>query len=1195
MMRKELIIRASIALIVAVFAGQMGLPSYAAETGAPPVRFSRDIRPIFSELCFACHGPDKQSLKGDLRLDQPDGLYSDRGGYQIIVPGKSEESELYQRLITDSKTHRMPPAKAHKQIQSEQIDLIRRWIDEGAKWESHWAFIPIERPAVPNVKNPTWSHNPIDRFVFSRLEREGLAPSPQADKITWLRRVTFDLTGLPPTAEDARAFRDDTSPDAYEKVVDRLLASPHYGEHMCRFWLDAARYGDTHGLHLDNYREMWPYRDWVIRAFNAGMPFNQFTVEQLAGDLLPGATLDQRIASGFNRCHVTTAEGGVIEEEVYVRNVIDRVETTGTVYLGLTLGCAVCHEHKYDPIAQEEFYRLFAFFNSIQGSDLDGNRKDHAPIEKVPSAEQTAALAALDSKIGQLDKTLEGPLPTIDQAQVAWEAEQQNRLAKTPDWIVLDPGKFHSTGGAKLTKLDDRSILAGGPSPAKDVYEVVAKVSAKGLTAIRLEGLTHDSLPGKGAGRSENSNVVVTEFEAEVAPADEPHKFRKVKFARAWADHEQPNGNFKIANAIDGQAETGWATEGYNLKENRTAIFAADEPFGFDNGAIVRIRIRHESMFAQHQFGRVRLAVTNSADLPQFGYRVALNDWHSLGPFHDSRGERAFKHNFGPEGKPIDLKQTFKNNNDTLAWTPRKHWADGRVHYDLPGEICATYLYRTVQSSGAQKASISLGSDDSVKVWVNRKEVHAKHGIRVAGPDQDRIDVQLKAGENEILIKVVNLGGGHGFYFALKAEGAVIPGDVIKSLLVEAGKRSPDQRTILRSYFRNSVSQDSELKAMQDQLASLRKQRTDVYDQIPTTQVMHEMAQPKPAFLLVRGEYDKKGTKVDRKTPSALPPMGKDWPTNRLGLARWLTDPQHPLTARVTVNRIWQQYFGTGIVGTAEDFGSQGSPPSHPELLDWLAAEFIESGWDTKRLHRLIATSTTYRQRSSATSQLLAKDPANRLLARGPRFRLDAEMIRDQALALSGLLVHKIGGPSVKPPQPEGLWEAVGYTSSNTARFVPDSGEKVYRRSVYTFWKRTAPPPQMTTFDAPSREACTVRRERTNTPLQALLTMNEEQFMQSARQIARQCVHVGEPSPHRCLRAMFERLTFRQPSERELQELLAAYNDLQLEYGRNAVAAGQVVGAGEAKRPAGANPAELAAYVMVANMLLNLDEVMTKE
>jgi mono/diheme cytochrome c family protein len=766
----------------------------------PKINFGRDIRPILADNCFACHGPDVQQRKAKLRLDTRTGALADlRSGGHAIVPGKPDESALIERITDEDPSRRMPPKKSGKNLTAAQIDLLRRWIAEGATYTVHWAFAPPMRHALPKVKYTVWPNNAIDHFILARLEREGLQPSAEANRPTLIRRVTLDLTGLPPTLAEVDAFLADTSPNAYEKVVDRLLQSPRYGEHMARFWLDAARYGDTHGLHLDNYREMWPYRDWVIKAFNENKPYDQFLTEQLAGDLLPGATLDQSIATGFNRCHVTTSEGGSIEEEVYVRNVVDRVDTTGTVFLGLTVGCARCHDHKFDPIKTKEFYQLFAFFNNLDGPALDGNAARPAPTVNVPTPEQKAQLESIQQQIAAL--------------------------------------------------------------------------------------------------------------------------------------------------------------------------------------------------------------------------RVQIN------------------------------KETT----------------------------------------------------------------------------QTRIAPLLA------------------------------------------------------------------------QIAALAQKRKQIQTSIPATLVFKERTTSKPAYVLKRGEYDQRGEQVVRETPKFLPPLPEKAPRDRLGLAQWMLAPDHPLTARVEVNRLWQQVFGTGLVKTAEDFGTQGESPSHPELFDWLAVQFREDGWDIKKMMKRLVMSATYRQSSRVTKDRLAKDPANRLLSRGPRYRLDAEMLRDQALFISGLLVEKLGGPSVKPPQPSGLWEAVAYSGSNTKNFKPDHGhEKVHRRSMYTFWKRTSPPPQMNTFDAPSRESCIVRRERTNTPLQALLLMNEPQFIEAARTLAQRTMKEGGATPEARLVYMFRITTARRADAKEANELLAAYKDHLATYTHDSAKANQLISVGESRPDANLHPNELAAWTMIANLLLNLDEVINK-
>jgi mono/diheme cytochrome c family protein len=836
-------------------------------TAGAAIDFNRQIRPLLSENCFACHGPDENKRKAKLRLDTKQGAFAPlRDGGFAIVPGKPGESRLIERIAAEEDARRMPPVKSGKRLTAPQIDLLRQWIAQGAPWSTHWAFVAPARPSLPKVADAAWPRNAIDHFILARLEREHLRPSPEADKPTLIRRVTLDLTGLPPTPAEVDAFLADKSPEAYEKVVDRLLQSSHYGEHIARYWLDAARYGDTHGLHLDNYREMWPYRDWVIKAFNRNLSYDRFVIEQLAGDLLPNPTLDQLVATGFIRCHVTTNEGGTIEEEFYVRNVVDEVSTTGTVFLGLTVGCARCHDHKYDPVRQKDFYQLFAFFNSIDGSPLDGNAARYPPVARVAASEQLAALAKAEQKVAALQK------------QIAAEV-------------------------AKV-KLEDK-----------------------------------------------------------------------------------------------------------------------------------------------------------------------------------------------PQGKE---------------------------------------------------------TTDSLATWLRVQEA---------------------------------------------ASGKGLPKPIQEIVKLDKSKRTDAQRKQLREYFiENAYAQTrSTFAPLHQQLAAAEKERDRIDKLIPTTLIFKERSQPKPSYILKRGEYDQKGEPVGRDTPAFLPPLPEKGPRTRLGLAQWLVGRDNPLTARVAVNHFWQQCFGTGIVKTAEDFGSQGEPPSHPELLDWLAVQFQEDGWDVKRMMKRIVMSACYRQSSRVTPDRLAKDPANRLLSRGPRFRLDAEMLRDQALALGGLLVEKVGGPSVKPPQPAGLWEAVGYVTSNTRNFVADAGrEKVHRRSLYTFWKRTAPPPQMSALDAPSREECTVRRERTDTPLQALLLLNEQQYVECARALAERVMKEGGSTPEARVTYLFRLATARRPDARELAELLADYKDNLLTYTRDVKAAKDLINVGETKSDAKLNASELAAWTMLANLVLNLDEVINK-
>ncbi len=1176
--------RSGIWFVLAACAGLLAATDLsAAET---EVDFNRDVRSVFSNICFECHGPDANQRQTDWRLDTQEGAFGELSdGEFAIVPGKSSESQLYQRISSKEPALQMPPEDFAKQLKPEQIESIKKWIDQGAEWRGHWSFDAPQQPAVPAVEHKAAVKNPIDNFVVARLETEGLAPAPEATKETLIRRVTFDLTGLPPTIAEVDAFLADDSPNAYEKVVDRLLASPRYGEHLGRFWLDAARYGDTHGLHLDNERSLWPYRDWVINAFNDNMPFDQFTVEQLAGDLLPEATMSQKIATGFNRCNVTTSEGGSIAEEYRVRYAVDRVETLSTVWMGMTLGCAVCHDHKFDPFTQKEFYQLFAYYNNVDENPMDGNALLPPPVMKVPTPAQAARQKELDAAIAEKKTLVDGPLPEVDAAQAVWETEWSEQLRDR--WQMLNPQQFTSSGGSTLSSLEDSSVLANGENPAKDDYEIITQIETPGITAIRLEALTHESLADNGPGRAGNGNFLLTEFEAEIAPVSDPEKFQPVKFAKALADFSQTDGEYFIAKAIDGDFgdDNGWAVDGGKRHEDRTAFFLPTEPFGFAGGTILKIKLKQQSKWDNHAIGRFRLSITDDgAVLP-----AKVEDWHLAGPFEAESGKVAFETAYPPE-TAVDL--TAKYNDDKIAWASRPKFNDGKSHR-LDGTNCATYLYRTIDAPSPRRATFRLGSDDGIKMWVNGQEVLAHDVQRTVAPDQERVTVDLQQGKNEILLKVVNYGSRHEFYFDKTIENSNSEVLQITPILAKSVEnRSDDEKKQLRDYFRRNSS--PEWQQLSDELAQLNQERKTLVDAIPATMIMKDRDEPRDCFVLERGEYTKPGEKVEMGVPASMPPLPENAPKNRLALAQWLVAPEHPLTARVTVNRYWQHFFGTGIVKTAEDFGSQGEWPSHPRLLDWLATEFIETGWDVKRMQKLIVMSGTYRQSSNITPESHAHDPQNRLLARGPRFRLDAEMLRDNALFLSGTIVEKIGGKSVRPYQPAGIWKAVGYSGSNTVNFVRDNGDKLYRRSLYIFWKRTAPPPSMITFDAPSRESCTVRRARTNTPLQALVLLNDEQYVEAARKFAERIMTEGGTDAKSRIEFAFRAATARHPNRDEAQLFMDLFNEQLATYQQDSEAAEKLLSVGEAPRNTQLNPAELAAWTIIANTILNLNETLTK-
>ncbi len=1166
------------------------LPMASAEPGRraaqTELNYNLDIRPILADNCYACHGPDEKARQAELRLDTKTGAFSEPSGYPIIVPGNPDESELYRRITADDDNYRMPPPDFNKTLTPTQVEMLAQWIRDGATWEEHWAFTTPTRPMPPTVKNGDWVRNPVDAFILARLEAEGLTPAQEADKRTLIRRLSFDLTGLPPTREEVHQFLADDSPDAYEKLIDAFMAKPEYGEHVARFWLDAARYGDTHGLHLDNYREMWPYRDWVIDAFNANMPFDRFTIEQLAGDLLPEPTLEQRIATGFNRCHVTTSEGGSIDEEYYVRYAVDRANTTGTVWMGLTVGCAQCHDHKYDAITQKEFYQLYAYFNNITEKAMDGNRKDSPPVVKLPTPEQEAELAAFDAQIGELDARTKAPIPGVDATQIAWE----NRM---PRWTLLKPTEMHSKGGATLELLEDNSILASGTNPEQETYEIVAELPAGNQwSAVRLEGIKHKSLPKGGVGRSNNSNVVLTDFSLEIATAADAEVWTPIPIVRSWADHEQAGGDFVVANAIDDKPETGWALD--RRQENRQAIFLVATPFGSE-GSALKIRLKHEYDLRHKQFGRFRLAVTDAPTIYPVGSKMTLGNWHSVGPFTAAHGNLAFYQVYEPETKSVKTGDEFTFGGKTLKWAQQTHWVDARVHNDIVGENSATYLHRNINSATRQKALLHIGSGDALKVWMNDTEIFAKNVQRDAAAEQEQLQVQLNPGNNALLLKVVNYSGPSGFYFRIETDVPLVPADIVDIAATSRGEREEAPQAQIRDYYRGNVTQDADLKALFVELAEVRQKRNTLDASLTTTLVMQERTEPRGAYVLERGEYERRGEQVYPQTPAALPPMAADAAPNRLSLAKWLLSPEHPLTARVTINRFWQNLFGTGIVKTAEDFGTQGIPPVHPELLDWLATEFIASEWDVQQMLKLMLTSATYRQSAQITARKLELDADNRLLSRGPRFRLDAETLRDNALAVSGLLYTHIGGPSVKPPQPDGLWAAVGFTGSNTDKFVQDTGpDKVHRRSLYTFWKRTSPPPQMNILDAPSRESCTVRRERTNTPMQALMLMNDPQYFEAARAFAERILNEGGTTSQARIAYAFEMATARLPKSDEAALLLATLEAQTEELAANPEAATELVQVGESASDETLDAVEVAAWTLIANLILNLDEVVNK-
>lgn len=1017
----------------------------ALQAGEPAVDFSRDILPVLSNNCFECHGPDEARRKAGLRLDKREGaMLLLESGAAGVVPGDSGSSAVYHRITTGDEDDQMPPADSGKRLTEAQIAAIGKWIDSGAEWSGHWAFKPPVKPAAP-VAQPGWrAENPIDLFIQDALQRVDVAIEPEADRETLIRRVTLDLTGLPPTLDEIDAFLADDSGRAYERVVDRLLRSKKYGEHQARLWLDAARYADTHGLHLDNERSIWPYRDWVIDSFNRNQPFDAFTIEQLAGDLLPEPKLSQRVATGFNRCNVTTSEGGSIDDEYYVRYAVDRVETTATVWLGLTAGCAACHDHKFDPLTQKEFYQLFSYFFSLTEKAMDGNALLPPPAIKVPSAEQTAQKTELE----------------------------------------------HQLAGAR---------------------EAVAAVFAELNYTDAHAGETLPPLPLED---------------------------------RTWFDDGLPDG----AKPNGNEAENSWKWVG---KADGHPVFSGETS-----------TLRTAEGLSQHFF-------TEAGDKLKIG-----------------AGDRLFAYVYLDPGNPPETVQLQFNDG---AWEHRAFWGADKGH--APGRNNASNL--------------RLGDLPEPGKWV-RLEVAAEAvglnaGAELAGWAFTQFGGTVywdKAGSTSVASLSPEQLASLSLWeqYRARTNNPALPNEIQVVLDMEDGKRTEEQRQQLNRYYLqhvNPVTSERFAGPMQRE-ADLARQLADLENSIPSTLVMEDRGEPRQAHVLERGEYTLKGEEVGSRVPEWIAPAQPDAPPNRLGLAQWLVAPGHPLTARVTVNRFWQQIFGVGLVKTAEDFGVQGEQPSNPALLDWLAVDFVASGWDVKRFLKMLVTSATYRQSSRVTADKFALDPENRLLARGPRFRLDAEIIRDQALAISDLLVGETGGRSVKPYQPAGLWEPVGFGGSNTAVFKQDSGANLYRRSMYTFWKRTSPPPAMTTFDAPDRETCQVRRARTNTPLQALVLMNDVQFFEAARKFAERVMRDGGSGVEDRLTFAFRSVVARRPTASELESLGALFDENQREFRQDGEAAVRLLSAGESVRDEALDASELAAWTMITHLLLNLSETVTR-
>ncbi len=1049
------------------------------------IDFDREVRPILSDNCFACHGPDENQRKAKLRFDTKEGAFAKPG---VITPGDASKSKLYQRVSSKDQDMVMPPPSSEHKLTEKQIETIRRWIDEGAQWGEHWAFIPPKRPEIPKVANAAWVRNPIDSFILARLEKEGLKPQPEADKTTLLRRVYLDLTGLPPTPADVDAFLGDKSAGAYEKVVDKLLASPRYGERMAMVWLDLARYADTHGYHIDSHRDMWVWRDWLIRAFNENKRFDQFTIEQLAGDLLPDASQDQKIATGFNRNHMINFEGGAIPEEYLNEYVIDRVETTATTWLGLTMGCARCHTHKYDPISQKEFYQFYAFFNSVSEVGLDGRTGNAAPMLSLPTEEQKADQQRLTGGIQDLTDALSDK--NVAPLKQEWEKALSGRAAVAP-----------------VEKMMAHYELDGSLSDSSGHYR---------------QGRTLNGDPTFGGGM----------------------------VSRAVSLDGQTTLSFGEAGAFgagDQFTFTLWMRPGLGKIGN----------FAFQKIEDEKTRRGYELIFEKtHLIDIQRWAAPLTVRL--------ISNW--------------------PDGAiVVRTKESFNNN----EW---KHLA---FTYDGSGRAAGLKVFLNGKFAEVEVVKDALNGPikTGAELIIGGKQTGRAYN---GGLDDMRLYSRV-LGEREIEDLAVHY-----------------PARAILSGV--GGKRTKEEEDRLREYFLTEIAPE-EMRRKYVELKEVRKRKQALDKAINNTMVMMERSLPRDTFILARGDYRNKTEKVAPGVPAVLPPLPKDEKVNRLTLAKWLVDPNHPLTSRVAVNRFWQMYFGHGIVKTVEDFGVQGEPPVHPELLDWLATEFMNptwrqgdvgagrengdpqsKGWDVKAMQRLIVTSATYRQSSRVTPELREKDPENHLMARGPRFRLPAEIIRDNALAVGGLLNDEIGGRSVLPYQPPGLWEEMAFGDGfSMQEYVQSHGKDLYRRSMYTFWKRTVPPAAMATFDAPDREKCVARRAVTNTPLQALITLNDPTYVEAARAMAQRTLREGGKNVSGRIVYIFRLALARNPSGREAKVLRDLVSQQLTNYRNDRKAAGELLRVGESKADEKIDQAELAAWTMLASAILNLDEIVTKE
>ncbi|MEO6593487.1 MAG: DUF1553 domain-containing protein [Planctomycetota bacterium] len=1441
-------------LVAAAAAQHDGVVTHAP---ADRIDFARAVQPILAHHCYACHGPDDAKRKADLRLDRRTDAFAERDNGAAFVAGQPAASEAMVRMLSDDPDEHMPPPDSGHELKPAEIETLRRWIEGGAEWTEHWAFVAPQRPSVPTVADAAWPRSDVDRFVLARLEKEGLRPTAEASREAWLRRVTFDLIGLPPTIAELDAFLRDTSADAYDKVVDRLLADERYGERQATEWLDLARYADSNGYQRDRGRTAWKWRDWVIDAFNKNQPFDQFTIEQLAGDLLPEPLIAQRIATGFNRNHPVNTEAGEELDEYRSAYVMDRVHTTATTWLGLSVACAQCHDHKYDPISQRDYYSFYGFFNHIKERDSGGGMSlNPKPAIPAPGPDDVPRLADLDRRIKTLEKHLERDDPLADEAQQAWEKQALERLGAPIPWQTLQPTEFMAKHGSRLQQLEDGSILATGPVPARDTYELVFVPGKRKIQALRLDVLPDPSMPLSASGRADDGRFILSALETRLASTAESSDPPLIAYALAAADLNQKEDEDEhyltaitpgsIAGSIvldDGSNNggdkpggfrfggRGWSIAGEGRKEPREAILIPVEPIDANGTSILRLTLHHNSSNKfKSLIGRFRISFTEDERVRAQLLPISPSLWRAIGPFPAAGVDAAYATAFEPEkdletaewkkkydqpivevpkvekpaekpaaktdakkpgaadkeapavakaegpakdaamparqpakdgappvaetppaaeGKPpapdadgkapggksldgktpdgkapdggavaknADAKPAAKPEESEkpaakappkakprrLEWKERRDWRDGdSARLSVDGAASAWFVSRKIHTETARTAVIEFEGGVGAKLWLNGslvaefapppeapeneqakappmkqefdEEAFLAQRARERDREPRRLRLGLRAGDNHLAIKLVGKGAlprpksgggmatamnaesadgddgpppgfgfpgmmqrgssqGVSFTFTMNAEGDDLldfealqamrdkaaasatapttapattspaaatataatateatapktppisspvssrvsspvsapvnaPVSAPVSAETEADTKKPPtpaerRAKVLRRWFRTRI--DIAGRVLFEELERVKKEKERVEGRLTSALVMEELATPRPTHVYVRGDYRHKGDLVATNTPTVLPPMPSDLPKNRLGLARWLVSKDNPLVARVTVNRAWQQFFGLGLVRTADNFGMRGAQPSHPELLDWLATEFVASGWNVKKLHRLLVLSATYRQNSAATPQARERDPDNVLLARGPHQRLSAEMVRDQAMSAAGLLVQKVGGASVKPFQPSGLWKSV----LGSGEWKADTGEATYRRGLYVYWKRGVPYPSFTAFDAPKRETCTVTRTLTTTPLQALVLLNDPVYVEAGRALGQRMRKDGGKEDEARLAFGFRLVASRRPDEREGKTLLALLGDLRTHYKADLKAAKLLIEAGTEK------------------------------